>query len=314
LASPAAPRSDAGIRTYLDSLGLPGIIDLHVHFMPRNVLDKVWAFFDRVAESGAPAWTIKYRDSEEERVRALRDMGVKAYTTLNYAHRPGMARWLNDYSTDFASTHADAIHSATFYPEPGVETLVAHSLERGARIFKVHIQVGGFSPLDPQLVSAWKLIEESRTPVVIHCGNGPHRGEHTGPGPIRELLRRHPSLVLIIAHAGLPEYREFAELAADNPHVFLDTTMVGTSYMEQVAPIPHGYPETLAELSNKVVFGTDFPSIPYSYSHQIQVLDGWGLGNQWMQNVLWHTPRALLGLNEFPSEEHRNAGRTGRTS
>jgi predicted TIM-barrel fold metal-dependent hydrolase len=309
---PAAPRSDAGIRTYLDSLGLPGIIDLHVHFMPQNVLDKVWAFFDRVTESGAPAWTINYRETEEERVRALRTMGVKAFTTLNYAHRPGMAAWLNDYSTAFASTHADAIPSATFYPEPGVEALVARSLEQGARIFKVHIQVGGFSPLDPRLEAAWELIEASGTPVVIHCGNGPHRGEHTGPAPVRELVSRHPSLVLIIAHAGLPEYREFAELATENPHVYLDTTMVGTSYMEQVAPIPRGYPESLAALPHKVVFGTDFPSIPYSYSHQIEVLAGWGLGDQWMRNVLWHTPRELLRIGGFPAEERLDAARTGR--
>lgn len=308
-----APRSDAGIRTYLDSLGLPGIIDLHVHFMPKNVLDKVWAFFDRVAESGAPAWTINYRKTEEERVRVLRTMGVKAFTTLNYAHRPGMAAWLNDYSTAFASSHADAIQSATFYPEPGVEALVAGSLEQGARIFKVHIQVGGFTPLDPQLAPAWELIKASGTPVVIHCGNGPHRGEHTGPGPIRELISRHPSLVLIIAHAGLPEYREFAELAADNPHVYLDTTMVGTSYMEQVAPIPRGYPDLLAALPHKVVFGTDFPSIPYAYSHQIEVLEGWGLGNQWMRNVLWNTPGELLGISGLPAEERLDAARTGRT-
>jgi predicted TIM-barrel fold metal-dependent hydrolase len=107
-------------------------------------------------------------------------------------------------------------------------------------------------------------------------------------------------LVLIIAHAGLPEYQEYADLAANNPHVYLDTTMVGTSYMEQVAPIPPGYQDTLAGLSHKVVFGTDFPSIPYSYSHQIQVLEGWGLGSQWMKNVLWHTPRTLLGLDRLP--------------
>ncbi|WP_235009495.1 amidohydrolase family protein [Arthrobacter sp. SLBN-83] len=211
-----------------------------------------------------------------------------------------MAQWLNDYSAAFASSHADAIHSATFYPEPGVDTVVAESLKQGARIFKVHIQVGGFSPLDSRLAPAWKLIEDSAAPVVIHCGNGPHPGEYTGPEPIRELIKRYPELVLIIAHAGLPEYREFAELAANHPHVYLDTTMVGTSYMEQVAPIPPGYIDTLAGLYHKVVFGTDFPSIPYSYSHQIQVLESWGLGSRWMQNVLWHTPQALLHLDRLP--------------
>lgn len=297
---PPVPRSDAHIRTYLDSLGLPGMIDLHVHFMPHNVLEKVWQFFDHVADSGAPAWPIAYRSPEEERVRTLREAGVKAFPTLNYAHRPGMAQWLNDYSAAFAATHPDAIHSATFYPEPGVENLVAHSLDQGARIFKVHVQVGGFSPLDRRLSRAWELVEESGAPVVIHCGNGPHPGEHTGPGPIQKLVKRFPSLVLIIAHAGLPEYREFADLAADNPHVYLDTTMVGTSYMEQVAPIPPGYPDTLAGLSHKVVFGSDFPSIPYAYSHQIQVLENWGLGSEWMKNVLWHTPKSLLGIDRLP--------------
>ena len=31
-------------------------------------------------------------------------------------------------------------------------------------------------------------------PVVIHCGSGPAPGTHTGPRPIRALLRRHPRL------------------------------------------------------------------------------------------------------------------------
>lgn len=290
-----APRSDIEVRDYVDELGIPGLIDLHVHFMPGNVQQKVWDFFDRLPDRGAPAWPITYRTSDTDRVHTLRAMGVSAFTTLNYAHRPGMAQWLNDYSTSFAAAHPDAIHSGTFYPEPGAASVVENSLNRGARIFKIHVQVGGFSPLDPELSGAWGLVEEARTPVVIHCGSGPHPGEHTGPGPIQELVRRHPSLVLIIAHAGLPEYAEFAQLAAEHPHIYLDTTMVGTDYMEKVAPIPRGYPEILAELPDKVVFGTDFPTIPHTYTHQIQVLARWEFGSEWMRNALWHTPRRLVG-------------------
>src|SRR5699024_11946791 len=53
-----------------------------------------------------------------------------SFSTLNYAHRPGMAAWLNDYSKTFAAQHDDAIHSATFFPEPGVEDMVEQVLER----------------------------------------------------------------------------------------------------------------------------------------------------------------------------------------
>lgn len=295
-----APRTDAEVPGYVRALGVPGIIDLHVHFMPDRMQQKVWGFFDRLPERGEREWPITYRGGDDERVRTLRGLGVKGYTTLNYAHRPGVAQWLNDYSTGFAESHPDAIHSATFYPEPGVISMVEQSLERGARVFKVHIQVGDFSPLDPQLEQVWSVIAAAGVPVVIHCGSGPHGGTHTGPEPIRELLRRHPDLALVIAHAGLPEYSEFADLALRHPNVYLDTTMVGTSYTEKFSPLPHDYPATLARLGDKVVLGTDFPTIPYQYAHQIEVLHEWGLGAEWMGNVLWHTPRHVLGLTETP--------------
>ncbi|NUL47267.1 amidohydrolase [Cellulosimicrobium funkei] len=293
-----APRTDEEVRPYLQSLGLPGLVDLHVHFMPDTVQEKVWAFFDREGEGGGLPWPIAYRRAADERVRLLDELGVTAYTTLNYAHRPGMASWLNEFSTAFAASHPRAIHSATFYPEPdgmSAGQQVSDALEAGARAFKVHVQVGGFSPLDPDLTEAWALLEQAGTPVVIHCGNGPHQGEFTGIGPVRALAELHPDLVLVIAHAGLPDYRDFAELAAEHPKVYLDTTMVGTTAMELRAPIPADYPESMAALDGKVVFGSDFPSIPYPYSHQIEALSGWGLGDEWMRNVLWNTPRRLLG-------------------
>ena len=56
-----------GYAPYLEALGLPGITDLHVHFMPANVQEKVWAFFDTEADRGGPPWHIEYRQSDEER-------------------------------------------------------------------------------------------------------------------------------------------------------------------------------------------------------------------------------------------------------
>ena len=105
--------------------------------------------------------------------------------------------------------------------------------------------------------------------MVIHCGNGPMRNSLGGPD--FRVVEKYPDLVLVIAHAGLPEYEQFAQLAQRAPNVYLDTTMVGTSYMERIAPL-RGYVETLAQLGDKVVLGTDFPTIPHSYSHQLEVL------------------------------------------
>src|SRR5690625_4482079 len=198
--------------------------------MPDRVQQKVWGYFDRLPEMGEPAWPIAYRYSDEERVQLLREIGVTAYSTLNYAHRPGMAGFLNAYSKQFAAEHEHAIHSATFFPEPGVEESVTQVLDDSAQICKVHIQVGACSDLDPMLSSSWKMIAQACVSVVMHCGSGSHGGEFTGPEPIFELADRYHDLVLVIAHMGMPEYNDFAALARRAPNVYLDTTTVGTEY------------------------------------------------------------------------------------
>jgi imidazolonepropionase-like amidohydrolase len=37
----------AAVVTFWQGLGLPGLVDVHTHFMPPNVLSKVWAFFEQ---------------------------------------------------------------------------------------------------------------------------------------------------------------------------------------------------------------------------------------------------------------------------
>src|SRR5439155_1302749 len=76
----------------------------------------------------------------------LERLGVRAFPTLPYPHKTGMAAWLNDWSADFAARHPRVLQSATFFPEPEAAAYVAEALDRGARIFKVHVQVGDFDP------------------------------------------------------------------------------------------------------------------------------------------------------------------------
>jgi uncharacterized protein len=36
------PDEAAQVRQIWSELGLPGLIDVHTHFMPKSVMDKVW--------------------------------------------------------------------------------------------------------------------------------------------------------------------------------------------------------------------------------------------------------------------------------
>ncbi|MGW0365044.1 amidohydrolase family protein [Streptomyces sp. NPDC002990] len=284
------------VHAFRERLRLPGLVDVHTHFMPERVLDKVWDYFDAVGPLTGVPWPITYRQEEEQRVALLREFGVRAFTAMLYPHKPQMAAWLNAWSADFAARTPDCLHTATFFPEAGADAYVRQALDAGARIFKAHLQVGGYDPNDDRLDPVWGLLAEASVPTVIHCGSGPVPGRHTGPGPIAELLARHPRLPLVIAHMGMPEYAEFLGLADRYTEVRLDTTMAFTDFSEQFSGFPPGDLGRLADLGDRILLGTDFPNIPYPYEHQLAALERLGLGDDWLRAVCHDNAARLFRL------------------
>jgi len=285
LTGPAVDAERVEVVAFRERLGLTHLIDVHTHFMPERVLAKVWAHFEDAGPLVGRDWPVAYRRPEEDRLAILRGFGVRAFTSMLYPHKPGMARWLNDWAAQFAARTPDCLHTATFFAEPSAPDDVRHALDQGARVFKCHLQVGGYDPNDPVLRDVWGLLAEAGTPVVTHCGSAPVPGAHTGPEPIAELLTRHPRLRLIVAHLGMPEYHEFLELAERYDGVMLDTTMAFTTFAEAIAPFPPNALPRLANVGDRVLLGTDFPNIPYSYAHALHALEHTGLGAVWLRAV-----------------------------
>lgn len=279
-------------------LGLPGLADVHVHFLPHSVMRKVWAYFDAAETNYGRAWPIEYRLPEPERLQILRHLGVRAFPSLVYPHKPGMADWLTTWALDFAETQPDVVPTGTFFPEPGAAASVARALERGARIFKGHVQVGAYDPRDPLLDPVWGQLADAQVPIILHCGDGPIPGPFTGVGPIRTVLERHPTLRLVVAHMGMPRYEDFLDLAEQFPALALDTTMAFTDFAESGSPFPAERRPQLRELglAGRVVLGSDFPNIPHPYGHQLDALVRLDLGDDWLRQVLWHAPAAMLGV------------------
>jgi predicted TIM-barrel fold metal-dependent hydrolase len=287
----------ADVRRFQRRLGLSGLVDVHTHFMPHQVLRKVWGYFDALDPlADGVEWPIRYRHAEEERTDLLREFGVRAFTAMLYPHKPGMARWLNEWAVAFARRTPDCLHTSTFYPEPGVEQYVLEAVEAGARVFKAHVQVGAYDPADPLLDAVWGLLAETGVPVVVHCGSGPAPGEFTGPEPVTRVLSRHPRLRLIVAHLGMPDYEDFLALAERYPEVRLDTTMVFTDFGERLAEFPKGALPRLADLGDRVLLGSDFPNIPYPYADQLHALERLGLGDPWLRAVCHDNGAELFGI------------------
>ena len=299
------PTRDHEVATFARSLGLPGLIDIHVHLLPGRLQRAVWAFFDRLED---PPWPITYRDDEATRLATLRDLGVVAHTALAYGHRPGVAAWCNAHTLEAARRHPQVLPTFTFHPEAGVEAYVDEAIAHGGAVAKVHLQVGRFHTTDPRLTPVWRRLEAEGIPVVIHASAvyGVDGGEEfCGPDQLRALLDAHPDVRLVVAHLGMPDFAPFLAVAEEAPTVRMDTSMVLTDppYGPEV---PAALLPRLTAIADRLLFGSDFPAIPHRYAAQVRGLAALELDRVGLRGLLHDNAARMLGL---PTADGDAAGR-----
>lgn len=115
------------------------------------------------------------------------------------------------------------------------------------------------------------------------------------------VLRRHPELVAVLAHSGMPEWERALELVARFDNVHLDTTMVGVPFHGAQHALPADWPARLVGVTDRIVLGT-FPNIPHPYATQLAAIEGWAeaderLGEPFLRAVLYENPARLLRVD-----------------
>ena len=68
---------DADLPAFCRALGVPGLADIHTHFLPPRMLRRVWQYFDEAGPLVGVSWPIRYKWGDGERVAHLRSMGVR---------------------------------------------------------------------------------------------------------------------------------------------------------------------------------------------------------------------------------------------
>lgn len=288
----AYPARDEEIPAFLAGLGLDGITDIHVHGLPDRLQQAVWRFFDALTE---PPWPILYRQDEVARLAHLRNIGITRHTALAYGHKPGVAAWCNTHTLGLAAEHAQVVPTFTFFAEDGVEDVVQHALDAGGRVAKIHLQVSHLDPMDPRLQPVWAELARLQVVVVLHAAAvyGVAGGEAwCGPDPVRRLLEAHPDLVLVIAHLGAPDLHPFLDLARQGA-VWLDQSMVLMD-PPYIAQLDHEDVDRVAEVADRILFGTDYPSLPHPVAAQLRGLAPLRLDRAGLGELLRHRADRLL--------------------
>lgn len=286
------------------------IVDAHVHAFPPRVFAAVWRWFDQ------HGWSVRYRLEAREVVRHLLDRGVARVVALHYSHVPGMARALNQFVADLARDEPRVLACATVLPgEEGARAILDEALgPLGCRGVKIHCHVQCVAADDRRLDDVYAAAAAHRAPVVIHAGDAPALGGYQcdpkalcTTEAIDRALARHPRTTVIVPHLGADQMESIAALLDRRPNLHLDTTMVLARFLPMGATaherVTDGERQRVLDRAlaivrahpDRVLYGTDFPNVPYEWDRELKVIAQAGLDDAALDALLAGNAERLFG-------------------
>ncbi len=247
------------------------IIDLHCYPNTAEWIACQQPYVDALAQYWNRPWTAK---TEAEVVADFTAAGVEAVLVAldleTTAHTPPCS---NDFVSAMQKRNAGRIIQswAAVDPFKGEEALkeARHAItDLGMLGYHIHPNLGHLSVAARRLYPLFELIDELKVPVMIDVGTtGMGAGMPGGmgtriryahPSAIDALAADFPNLTIIAAHPGWPWVDEMTAVALHKGNVFWELSGWAPKYFPPQLKV-----DARGRLRDKVMFGSDYPSLPY---------------------------------------------------
>jgi uncharacterized protein len=275
--------------------GLPEVVDGHVHLFPDGVFEAIWRWFDTYG------WPVRYKLHTPGVIDFLLSRGVSRIVALHYAHKPGLARFLNDYMAEVCRQEPRVTGLATVFPgEQGAGNILQEAFAAGLRGVKLHCHVQCFSPDSAPLHEIYDACVRADKPLVIHAGQEPASPglkcdpyEMCGAERVERVLSDYPTLRLCVPHLGAGEFEAYERMLLRHDNLWLDTTMMAADFFPIESPIRliHARPE-------RILYGTDFPNLPYAWDRELHKLLQMRLSDDQTVQMFGGVAATLFGFGE----------------
>jgi predicted TIM-barrel fold metal-dependent hydrolase len=275
--------------------GLPKVIDAHVHVFPHGIFGAVRRWFK------AHAWRNRYELSSSEVLDFLLGHGVSHVVALQYAHKPGIARGLNQYLAGKCRRYSGRVTGmATVFPgEAGAVEILEEAFDLGLRGVKLHAHVQCFDIGATDMRAIFELCQTRGKPMVIHFGNEPKSEaypcdphEICKAGRLAPILDAFPELKICVPHLGFGEIRAYREMIEKFDNLWLDTAMALTDYF----PMPEVVDLTRYRM-DRIIYGSDFPNIPFAWDRELKQLREAGLSDGDLERILNKNAACFFNLD-----------------
>jgi uncharacterized protein len=278
------------------------IIDLHCYPNTEPWIKCQGPYVEALAKYWNRVWTWK---QEDEVLKEFTDAGVEAVlVALDLETTIGTPPCSNDYVKSMQQRHPGRIIQCWGAVDPFkgevARAEARHAIrDLGMLGFHFHPIMGHFAVNDRQFYPLFEVINELKAPVMIDVGTtGMGAGipgglgakiRHAHPAAIDELAADFPDLTIIAAHPGWPWVDEMTAVALHKGNVFWEMSGWAPKYFPAQLKT-----DIRARLQDKVMFGSDYPSIPYD--RLFKEWDELGYGDAVMEKIFHKNAERILGL------------------
>lgn len=246
-------------------------LDLHAYPGTQPWVDSQGPF----VEALGAYWGREWKGAEEDAVfQGFADAGVDVVlVAFDIESVVGAPPCSNDYVTELRTRHPDRVVQCWGAVDPWKGEVALTEAKRavtelGVLGFHFHPIMGRYRVDDRQLYPLWETIAELGVPAMVDVGTtGMGAGmpggmgsriEHAHPLALDNLAADFPGITFIAAHPGWPWVEEMTAVALHKGNVFWELSGWAPKY----------FPDSLKKdirgrLRDKVMFGSDHPSLPY---------------------------------------------------
>jgi predicted TIM-barrel fold metal-dependent hydrolase len=279
---------------------MPRVIDAHVHLFPDELFQSIRWWFEH------HAWPIRYRLSSREIVDFLLDRGVGHVVALHYAHKPGIAETLNGYMADFCRDRPRVTGLATVFPgEDHAGQILALGFKQGLSGVKLHAHVQCFDVESDAMDAVYRTCVDWDRPLIMHVGREPKSPAYPcdpyllcHAEKLRRVLDKYPTMRVCVPHLGADEFDAYRGMVETYDNLWLDTTMVLADYLPIENP-----PDINTWRSDRLIFGTDFPNLPYAWDRELKIIQKLGLSREALERLLSKNAMAFYSIPEKDSDQ-----------
>jgi predicted TIM-barrel fold metal-dependent hydrolase len=277
------------------------IIDLHCYPGTREWIECQGPYVAALATYWKHEWKPR---TEEQVIADFAAAGVEAcLVALDLETTIHTKPAGNDYVHAMWQRHKGRIVQCWGTVDPFKETAIAearHAIEGlGLMGFHFHPIMQHFAVDDPRFRPLFETIAGLKVPVMIDVGTtGMGAGmpggmgaiiRHAHPSAIDVLAANFPTLKIVCAHPGWPWIDEMTAVALHKGNVYWEMSGWAPKYL------PDGLKRDMrGRLKDKVMFGSDYPSLPYE-----RLFREWGevgFSSDMLEKFYHGNAEAILGL------------------